>query len=104
MSYSPKSLMSCAAATQSIAHHIRSTKLPTTSGTTVSPRSRKHATKVSRNVFEFNGRSMSIRQWAAEYGLSRACVQSRLRYGIPLDQPKLRAGRPCFASVKAPAK
>lgn len=103
MSYSKESPTSCAAATRSIAHHIRSNKLRTTSGTNCSPKS-KTPVKISRNLFEFAGRRQSIRQWAAEYGLSRACIQSRLRYGIPLDQPKSRAGRPAFASAKEVSK
>lgn len=97
MSYLPKSPIACAAVTLSIASHIRSNKPLTTNGTSCSLKSRTPATKVSRNVFEFNGRRGSIKEFAALYGLSPACVQSRLRYGIPLDQPKSRAGRPAAA-------
>lgn len=93
MIYLKRPPMSCAAVTQSIVHHIRSTKLPTTNGTTVSPRSRTRAKKTGRLV-EFNGRSQTLAQWAAEVGVSYACMQSRVKFGTPLDRPFSKAGRP----------
>jgi hypothetical protein len=44
--------------------------------------------------FEFNGEIRTIFGWAQLFGLSYQCVQSRLRYGTPLDKPKSRRGRP----------
>jgi len=37
-------------------------------------------------LYECNGRSQTLKQWAVELGLSRACLTSRIRYGIPLDR------------------
>jgi len=94
MSYSPKLPIACAAVTLSIASHILSSKPLTMSGTSSLRKLRTPATKIGRALFEFKGRRMSIKQWALATGLSPACIQSRLRYGIPLDQPKSAAGRP----------
>ena len=51
--------------------------------------------------FEFAGQRRTIAGWAAQLGLSYECVQSRLRFGIPLDKPKSKAGRPSFKVAHA---
>jgi hypothetical protein len=45
-------------------------------------------------LFEFDGRSMTLRQWANETGLRYSCVQSRFKQGTPLDKPRSKRGRP----------
>jgi hypothetical protein len=105
MSYFPKSPIGCAAATLSIASHIRSNKLPTTSGTTFSPRLKMPATsqrtykgrRVAK-LYESGGQNKTIYQWINLTGLPYSTIQQRIQRGAPLDAPKSRAGRP--ASVK----
>lgn len=45
-------------------------------------------------LFEYKGKKMTLRQWAAATGLRYSCVQSRFKQGIPLDQPQSNRGRP----------
>ena len=107
MSCYERSPMSCAAATTSIAHHIRSATPRMTSGTTSSPKSKKRATRAARTkgspirLVEFNGRSQTLSQWAAEMGVTYACIQSRVKFGTPLDRPPSKAGRPKGYSPRA---
>lgn len=44
--------------------------------------------------YEFKGERRPIVGWMQRFGLTYTCVESRLKQGIPLDQPKSRAGRP----------
>jgi hypothetical protein len=94
--------MSCAAATTSIADHIRSRTPQTTNGTTSLPKSRKRVS-YPRNarLVEFKGRYQTLRQWAAEMGVTYACIQSRVKFGTPLDLPPQRSGRPKGYSPQA---
>ena len=44
--------------------------------------------------FEFSGQKKTIHGWAVHFGLTYACIQSRLKQGTPLDAPKSNRGRP----------
>jgi hypothetical protein len=37
-------------------------------------------------LYTCNGKTLTLREWAQETGLSRACLTSRVRYGIPFDR------------------
>ena len=37
-------------------------------------------------TYTFNGRTMKIRQWAEEIGISVSCLQSRYDYGWPASR------------------
>jgi hypothetical protein len=69
------------------------------------PKPRKRAARPKgapiRQV-EFNGRTQTLRQWAVEMGVSYACIQSRVKFGTPLDRPPSKVGRPkCQGNLAA---
>jgi len=38
--------------------------------------------------------AQTLSQWATEMGVTYACIQSRVKFGTPLDRPLSKAGRP----------
>lgn len=54
----------------------------------------KHPNHHRVKFYDFNGERRTILGWAQRFGLTYTCVESRLKFGIPLDAPKSRRGRP----------